>query len=72
MAQRVTMSENDILRKTGGALKHGMLVGVHRESYLPPEVTAKYTGLTRPIHFEYQEDIRRHAKILSKNNKDHI
>ena len=72
MAQRVTMSEKDILRKTGGALKHGILVGVHRESDLPPEVTAKYTGLARQIHFENQEDIMRHAKILSKNNKDHI
>ena len=72
MAQRVTMSEKDIIKKTGGALKYGILVGVHKESDLSPEVTARYTGLARQIHFENQEDIMRYGKTLSVNKKDHI
>ena len=70
--QYPTMTEKDIIKITGGALKYGILVGVHKESDLSPEVTARYTGLARQIHFENQEDIMRYGKTLSENKKDHI
>ena len=57
MAQRVTMSEEDIVSKTGGALRNGILVGVHHESDLSPSFTAKYTGSARQTHFESDEYI---------------
>ena len=56
MAQRVTMSEEDIANKTGGAIRKGILVGVHRESDLASDLTEKYTGRARQIHFEADED----------------
>ena len=56
MAQRVTMSEEDIANKTGGALRNGILVGVHREADLSSDLTDKYTGVARQIHFEKDED----------------
>ena len=56
MAQRVTMSEEDIANKTGGALRNGILVGVHREADLSSDLTDKYTGAARQIHFEKDED----------------
>jgi len=56
MSQRVTMSEADIKKETGKPVKQGILVAVHHESDLPPEITAKYTGPARQIHFEREED----------------
>jgi len=66
MSQRVTMSEAHIAKKTGQALKHGILVGVHRESDVPKEFTSKYTGPSRQIHFEREKDRVRYAGIKNK------
>ncbi|MDE2694164.1 MAG: sulfatase-like hydrolase/transferase [Paracoccaceae bacterium] len=69
MSQRVTMSEAHIAKKTGQALKHGILVGVHLESDVAKEFTTKYTGPARQVHFERDEDRVRYAGLKPKDSE---
>ncbi len=56
MSQRVTMSEDDILSKTGASRTRGVLPFLYDGSEVPPELTEKYRGPARQNHLEGEGD----------------
>ena len=50
MAQRVTLSDNDVNRSRGGSLRKGILPFLYDGSELPDALTEQYRGRVRQIH----------------------
>lgn len=52
MSQRTTKSDAEIIGSRGKSDRRGILLGVHDEADLPPDLTAAYTGPARQSHLE--------------------
>ncbi len=56
MAQRVTMSDDDVRAARGAAMRRGILPFLVDGSEVPPEITQKYRGPIRQVHLTMEEE----------------
>lgn len=56
MAQRVTMSDDDVRAARGAAMRRGILPFLVDGSEVPPEITQKYRGPIRQVHLTVEEE----------------